>query len=65
MDIIKVFGSNLKNIEPHWVFLKKILLKSVVCIEHILVLLNVIEEAFLSKTYNGLQMRYRLRHINC
>ena len=31
MDIIKVFGDNLKNIVQLWEYLKKHLLKNVVC----------------------------------
>ncbi len=49
----------------NWDYHKRLLQKSVVCTEHILVLLNVIAGALLLKMFNVLPMLLGLKHINC
>lgn len=52
MDIVKVFGTNLKNIEQQWAYHKKLLLINAVCIAHILVQSNVTAVVFLWKIFS-------------
>lgn len=64
MDIVKVFGSNLKNIEPQWESPKKHLPINVVCTARTLVPLNVIAEAYPLKIFSELRMHSKLKHTN-
>lgn len=57
MDIIKVFGDNLKNIVQLWEYLRKHSQISVVCTELISVPLNAIAGVFRLKIFSELQMR--------
>ena len=65
MDIVKVFGTNLKNIVLNWDCHKKLLLTNVVCTAPILVQSNVIVAAFHLKTFSVLLMHLKLRLTNC
>lgn len=56
MDIVKVFGTNLKNIELQWASRKKLLRTNVECIVHISVHLNAIAGAYHLKMFSELRM---------
>ena len=52
MNIVKVFGTNLKNIVQLWEYLKKHLPTNVECTELILAPLNVIDAGSRSIIFN-------------
>lgn len=56
MDIVKVFGKNLKNIVLPWGYRRRSLLKNVDYIVHISALLNGFNVIYQLKTFNVLLM---------
>lgn len=64
MDIVKVFGDNLRKYRNGLGLSQEHLLTNAVCTEHISVLLNVIAGALLLKMFNVLLMLLGSKHIN-
>ena len=64
MDIVKVFGTNLKNIAPRSAFLRRHSPTNAVCTAPTSARLNVIDAAFRWKTFSVSLTRSRLNHIS-